>query len=72
MKAIIRGNAKRGPKGTVLFGPLAEKGAKQNRPLWLPFAPSEVDLVTQRGRLTLRHFFRKRMAAVSKAGPRPL
>ena len=29
---------KRGPKGTVLFGPLAEKGAKQNRPLWLPFA----------------------------------
>ena len=26
---------KREPKGTVLFGSLFEKGAKQNRPLWL-------------------------------------
>ena len=26
------------PKGTVLFGSLFEKGAKQNRPLWHPFS----------------------------------
>ena len=27
---------KRGPKGTVLFGSILKKGAKQNRPLWPP------------------------------------
>ena len=27
---------KKEPKGTVLFGPFFPKGAKQNRPLWLP------------------------------------